>query len=257
MELSALSLLAVVIAIVYGVLYITYGYIRVLYLRRRMPPRPFPFPVSGNIFQVVAIRHWMQFEKAIPELMYLPSWLNPLPSIVRGLAVTSNKYFYALCVEAQESTQDNFAKWLLHEKQEQGLTRIEIANLTGNFIGGGVDTTTSTILSFILAMVLHPDIQKRAQEKIDAVVSRDQSPTWAHQSQETRSDSEAYGVSQVSSPLPFRVRLEPRSEAIRDMLGETAVAGASGLQAYDGETHVTFESAQSVSFDMPVAPAEA
>lgn len=109
--------------------------------------------------------------------MYLPSWLNPLPSIVRGLAVTSNKYLYALCVEAQESTQDNFTKRLLREKKEQGLTKIEIANLTGNFIGGGVDTTTSTILSFILAMVLHPDTKKRAQKETDAVVGPDQSPT--------------------------------------------------------------------------------
>lgn len=40
------------------------------------------------------------------------------------------------------------------------------------------------------------------------------------------------------------------------MLGEEAAAAASGLQAYDGETHVTFESAQSVSLDMPVAQAE-
>ncbi|KAF7556454.1 hypothetical protein G7Z17_g1446 [Cylindrodendrum hubeiense] len=542
MELSALSLLTAAIAVAYGVLYIAYGYVRVLYLRRRMPPGPFPFPVFGNIFQITPVRHWMQFEEwshtykspiitiwegrrptvvcndawsmselcdkraniyssraiknvsgkifglhkfnqaglpygeqwkvhrrlthaaanaqvvqtyrpvqeweakilafdcmrnpemlvdnllrftvslasivawgrrikvhddgvlkvargfvgsanlgfpgktyteAIPELMHLPQWLNPLPNMVRRLAQTSNKYFYALCVEAQESSQDNFAKRLLREKQEQGLTKIEIANLTGNFIGGGVDTTTSTILSFMLAMILHPDIQKKAQQEIDAVVGPDQSPTWSHQSElpyltailtetlrwrpafplggpphapiaddiyeqylipkgtsvignlhaisrnpreypqperfwpdrflddfdkppypnkrghhtfgwgrrvcsgeplvhqsmfiiavnflwafnirpglddkgrEVFPDPKAYGVSQVSSPLPFRVRLEPRSEAIKDMLTEDAAAATLGLQAYDGETRVTFESAQSVSLDMPVARAEA
>ncbi|EEB86975.1 hypothetical protein MPER_15887, partial [Moniliophthora perniciosa FA553] len=34
----------------------------------------------------------------------------------------------------------------------------------------GSDTTVSLILSFMLAMVLHPEIQARAQAEIDAVI---------------------------------------------------------------------------------------
>ncbi|KAG7087495.1 hypothetical protein E1B28_013456 [Marasmius oreades] len=34
---------------------------------------------------------------------------------------------------------------------------------------GGADTTVSAVLSFILAMTLHPDIQKRAREEVDRV----------------------------------------------------------------------------------------
>lgn len=38
------------------------------------------------------------------------------------------------------------------------------------FVAAAADTTTSTILTLILAMVLHPEVQKRAQAEVDAVV---------------------------------------------------------------------------------------
>ncbi|KAG1771252.1 cytochrome P450 [Suillus occidentalis] len=43
---------------------------------------------------------------------------------------------------------------------------------------GGFDTTVSFTKSFILAMVLYPEVQKLAQAEIDAVVSQDQIPTF-------------------------------------------------------------------------------
>ncbi|KIL57118.1 hypothetical protein M378DRAFT_16464 [Amanita muscaria Koide BX008] len=42
---------------------------------------------------------------------------------------------------------------------------------------GGADTTVASVLSFILLMTLHPDVQKRAQEEIDRVVGKDRLPT--------------------------------------------------------------------------------
>lgn len=119
------------------------------------------------------------YTEAIPILASMPSWLNPLPNQLRKLASTSNKYFYALSVEGGDAPQDNFAKRLLREKEEHGLTKIEIANLTGNFIGAGVDTTTSTMLTFVLAMCLNPDVQRKAQEEIDRVVGHDRYPDWS------------------------------------------------------------------------------
>ncbi|KIK41645.1 hypothetical protein CY34DRAFT_805807 [Suillus luteus UH-Slu-Lm8-n1] len=43
---------------------------------------------------------------------------------------------------------------------------------------GGFDTTVSFTKSFILAMVLYPEVQKLAQAEIDAVVGQDQFPTF-------------------------------------------------------------------------------
>lgn len=42
--------------------------------------------------------------------------------------------------------------------------------------GGGADTTASALHSFILAMILFPDVQKKAQAEIDSVVGRDRLP---------------------------------------------------------------------------------
>lgn len=46
------------------------------------------------------------------------------------------------------------------------------------FLGAG-DTTTAVITSFFLAMVVHPEVQKRAQEELDHVVGRDRLPEYS------------------------------------------------------------------------------
>ncbi|KAG2051336.1 cytochrome P450 [Suillus hirtellus] len=46
---------------------------------------------------------------------------------------------------------------------------------------GGSDTTVSTINAFFLAMTLFPDVQKKAQAEIDAVIGPDRLPSFADQ----------------------------------------------------------------------------
>ncbi|UKZ80869.1 hypothetical protein TrVFT333_008634 [Trichoderma virens FT-333] len=41
---------------------------------------------------------------------------------------------------------------------------------------GGADTTTASIVAFVLAMVLNPDVQQKAQEEIDRVIGPDRLP---------------------------------------------------------------------------------
>ncbi|KAG1747609.1 cytochrome P450 [Suillus lakei] len=43
---------------------------------------------------------------------------------------------------------------------------------------GGTDTTASSLTSFILAMMLYPEVQRHAQAEIDAVVGQDQFPAF-------------------------------------------------------------------------------
>lgn len=57
------------------------------------------------------------------------------------------------------------------------LSREVINNCTGVAYVGGVDTTLSTLQSFILAMVRNPDVQKKAQEEIDRTLPTDRLPT--------------------------------------------------------------------------------
>ncbi|KAI5121901.1 hypothetical protein M0805_000230, partial [Coniferiporia weirii] len=52
-----------------------------------------------------------------------------------------------------------------------------IAIVTSIAYGAGADTTVSTLVTFCLAMVLYPDVQRRAQEELNRVVGKDNLPT--------------------------------------------------------------------------------
>ncbi|KAJ4347373.1 uncharacterized protein N0V89_011314 [Didymosphaeria variabile] len=116
--------------------------------------------------------------EAIPQMLRLPTWLYSLPSQLRMGAAIGSRYFYLLTQEGAEAKEVNFSKYLMNAQQKLRLTDMEVAGLTGNLIGGGVDTTSSTIISCILAMAAFPYIQTKAHEELDAVVGHNRSPTW-------------------------------------------------------------------------------
>lgn len=60
-------------------------------------------------------------------------------------------------------------------------TRVRHSSLA-NFLTGTLEQTVSVIMSFILAMVLYPDVQKRAQAELDAVIGTDRLPNFGDQS---------------------------------------------------------------------------
>ncbi|KAI0023477.1 cytochrome P450 oxidoreductase [Xylariomycetidae sp. FL0641] len=63
-----------------------------------------------------------------------------------------------------------------NEKNRLSLSRLHF--LGGVLMEGGSDTSSSLILAMVRAMIEFPDVQKRAQEEIDAVIGEDRSPTW-------------------------------------------------------------------------------
>ncbi|KAG6847485.1 hypothetical protein H0H93_007829, partial [Arthromyces matolae] len=54
-----------------------------------------------------------------------------------------------------------------------------IKDVAATAYAAGSDTTMSTLASFFLAMVLHPSIQKRAQEELDRVIPHDRLPNFS------------------------------------------------------------------------------
>ncbi|KAE9382630.1 cytochrome P450 [Gymnopus androsaceus JB14] len=67
----------------------------------------------------------------------------------------------------------------LATKAEGNLAEITSIKAMGTTsISAAADTTASAIDSFILAMVLHPDVQMKGQEEIDRVLGRDRLPTF-------------------------------------------------------------------------------
>lgn len=51
-------------------------------------------------------------------------------------------------------------------------------NLFGELIEAGADTTANQILTLIMALAKHPEVQKKAQAEIDLVCGADKAPTF-------------------------------------------------------------------------------
>lgn len=116
--------------------------------------------------------------EAVPILAKLPSWIYSTPSQIGKAAALFSQYFYLLTQEGAKTEVPTFARNLLKAQPELNLSDKEVTTMAANLIGGGVDTTSSTMLSFILAMAYFPDVQKKLQEELDTVVGRDRSPNW-------------------------------------------------------------------------------
>jgi len=59
-------------------------------------------------------------------------------------------------------------RWGLHSLQFLG----------GEILEGGADTTSSTLISFVMAMACNLEVQKKAQGQIDAAVGPERTPVW-------------------------------------------------------------------------------
>ncbi|KIM46552.1 hypothetical protein M413DRAFT_24257 [Hebeloma cylindrosporum] len=73
----------------------------------------------------------------------------------------------------------SFASSLVDRQEAHRLSNHEAAWLAGSMFGAGTDTTASALSVFILAMVLYPDVMRKAQREIDTVVGSGRLPTFA------------------------------------------------------------------------------
>ncbi|THG93114.1 hypothetical protein EW026_g8029, partial [Hermanssonia centrifuga] len=67
---------------------------------------------------------------------------------------------------------------LIENEGKYGLDRKETAWLAGVMFAAGAETTAGTLCTFILAMTLHPDVQRRAHAELDSIVGRDRAPSF-------------------------------------------------------------------------------
>ncbi|CCO36288.1 O-methylsterigmatocystin oxidoreductase Short=OMST oxidoreductase [Rhizoctonia solani AG-1 IB] len=119
----------------------------------------------------------------IPWLEYVPSWFPGAGwkrkakawSIARDDLITV-PFEWTKQQMANGTAQPSALKAILAElandetKLDQGEEEDIIKWAIGSLYGGAMDTTTSSILVFMLAMIQNPDVQAKAQAEIDAVV---------------------------------------------------------------------------------------
>ncbi|KAL4959505.1 cytochrome P450 [Aspergillus stella-maris] len=125
---------------------------------------------------------------AVPILKYIPSWL-PGAGFKRtaakwrdNLITTIEKPYRLVQKQMKEGKYpDSYLSNLLEEARGRTLTADEekvIKWSAGSLYTGGADTTVSTLSTFFLAMSLYPEVQKRAQQELDAVLGSATLPTF-------------------------------------------------------------------------------
>ncbi|KAH9986764.1 cytochrome P450 [Russula compacta] len=128
----------------------------------------------------------------IPFLRHIPEWLpwfsyKPLARIGHEMG---NQVLYPPIQFVKESMRKGTARPSLalenfQEVEKRILSESErekaeeaIVGALGSLYVAGADTTISATLSFVAAMLLYPDIQKKAQEELDSVTERERLPTF-------------------------------------------------------------------------------
>nr|BAK09477.1 cytochrome P450 [Postia placenta] len=122
----------------------------------------------------------------IPQLKYVPSWMPGISSLKtakawRKLLHTTNGMVYQWCKENSENGTahlPNLCASVLSDAEGKATLQLEesLKWVAFSVLTGGLDTNISTIISFILAMLRFPDVQKKAQAEIDAVVGSERLP---------------------------------------------------------------------------------
>lgn len=121
----------------------------------------------------------MLFE-TFPYLATLPrTWF---PSLFQGLGrrQRGQHFYHALAQEAHERDPGSgcYANQLFDEAPKYNLRDEEISSLAGNLFGAGSDTSSSTLITFVLACCAFPEALPKAWEELDRVVGPHRSPSW-------------------------------------------------------------------------------
>ncbi|TFY76222.1 hypothetical protein EWM64_g7790 [Hericium alpestre] len=137
----------------------------------------------------LAIEATLPFASAvndIPGLKYLPGWFPGMGFKARAkhCRTVLHEVLNAPLEDVQRSMADGTAVQSLasellkaNEASGGGAEGYDaIRDVTGSVYTAGAETTSTAVNSAILALVLHPDVQWRAQAEIDSVIGRDRLP---------------------------------------------------------------------------------
>ncbi|KAI0788021.1 cytochrome P450 [Fomes fomentarius] len=121
----------------------------------------------------------------LPFLAYLPSFLPGMG--FKNKARAWRDQYFSLAEEGHQMVKDEIAlgtarpsltsRALTEARPGENPEDIIMFSATQVYTGGA-DTSVSTLSSFILFMVQNPDVQKKAQEEIQAVIGLNRLPTY-------------------------------------------------------------------------------
>ncbi|KAK9419088.1 putative Cytochrome P450 [Seiridium unicorne] len=117
-----------------------------------------------------------------PFLKMLPDFLAPWKRWANAVREEQSSLYLRLLRETRKRLEagkggDCFLRSMLQDQEKNDMDDEHIAYLAGNLMEAGSDTTASTLLSFLLAMIKYPAEFKKAQNEVDAVCGSSRSPT--------------------------------------------------------------------------------
>ncbi|POY72210.1 hypothetical protein BMF94_4716 [Rhodotorula taiwanensis] len=123
---------------------------------------------------------------SLPFLNWIPEALAPFKQEAHAIFDETLSLFKSHVDDVREAVAGGddahcFTKYILQQQESYQLSDNEATFLAGAMFGAGSDTTADGISTFIMTMVTHPEIQKKAQEELDRVVGRDRLPNFADQ----------------------------------------------------------------------------
>ncbi|KAI0302454.1 cytochrome P450 [Multifurca ochricompacta] len=126
----------------------------------------------------------------LPFLRHIPEWLSwfsykPLARIGHdlGMEMMNEPIRFVRESMVNGTARPSLALENLQESEkldgpEREKAEKVITETLASIFAAGADTTVSAMMSFILAVLLRPDLQKKAQEELDAVTGRERLPTF-------------------------------------------------------------------------------
>lgn len=117
-----------------------------------------------------------------PFLKYLPDFVLPAQAKARELHRIEKDLYVGHWMKAKESIKNGTAKPcfcvdLARSQAAEGFDDSQAGYISGTVLEAGSDTTASTAYAFVQAMLLFPEVQRKAKEEIERVVGPNRLPT--------------------------------------------------------------------------------
>lgn len=122
-----------------------------------------------------------------PWLRRLPDWMLHAQREAKRLFARERRLYVGHWLRAKEQVRDGsirpcFCVGLAAAQEKDGFSDDQAAYVSGTLLEAGSDTTASTLYGFVQAMVLFPEVQRKAQEEIERVVGKGRLPTMRDES---------------------------------------------------------------------------
>ncbi|KAI1326322.1 cytochrome P450 [Xylariaceae sp. FL0255] len=149
---------------------------------RQDDPRLLQVFEGFNNFGLLAQTGAAAFADFFPFLRNLPDFMIPTKARAKALHKKEMKMYLDLWLEAKKSIADGTSKDSLcvdmaKQQELEGFTDEQAAYIVGSWLEAGSDTTAATLYGFVCALLLFPEVQRKAQQELDLVIGTEHLPT--------------------------------------------------------------------------------